>query len=552
MSWQRRSPIGIDVAHDVTRLLQLESDGQDVRVAAYAEVRAPQASPSAAPAADSELAALADPAYAEAVRRTLQERGFRGKRAIVGLPQSQLIERHVKVDSIEPDALRDALLYELEDAFPGDAPLIQYLEVGDVMDRGERRHELVLLAAALGPVRDVVSFVERCGLEPAAADVEGVALPRAMLRRRRRSSDAEQHVGIIHISEHATLLTICGGGRTLFMKALPLGTAQFVAAVAQRLDLTRDEVLAAGRDPEQEAELAPGIVAALRLPLDSLAMELSACLRYHAASRRSQAGIELLVTGTGAQVPGLADALAAALESKVVRADPFAPAFAALPKQGVPRDAFAYGVALGLALHGDPNAVSYGGVDFLPPDYRDLRARRRTRLAAFGLAGLLALGLCTTTLALKEQQRGLAVEVAAVRAEFDRSRSRIAEVDDLEQNKLLLEQRLVVLKDVLARARGGAQLRAIVNACPRGVALNKVIVQRDEAGVKPEFSIAIDGLGVDQPTVYAFLGRLQENDQLSRVLLEKCENVADGDTHQQFTIVARAAGAAKEPIAEAP
>lgn len=552
MSWQRRSPIGIDVAHDVTRLLQLESDGQDVRVAAFAEVRAPQppTTPGATP--DSATSAFADPAYAEAVRRALQERGFRGKRATIGLPQSLLIERHVKVDSLEPDALRDALLYELEDAFPGDAPLIQYLEVGDVMDRGERRHELVLLAAALSPVRDVVTFVERCGLEPGAVDVEGVALPRAMLRRRRRSSDAEQHVGIIHISEHSTLLTVCGGGRTLFMKALPLGTAQFVGAAAQRLDLTRDEVLAAGRDPEQEAELAPGIVAALRLPLDSLAMELSACLRYHAASRRSQAGIELFVTGTGAQVPGLADALAAALESKVTRADPFAPAFAALPKQGAPRDAFAFGVALGLALRDADDIVSFGVVDFLPPDYRDLRARRRTRLAALGLAGLLALGLCTATLALKEKQRDLTTELAAVRAEFDRSRSRIAEVDHLEQNKLMLEQRMLVLKDVLARARGGAQLRAIVNACPRGIALNKVVIQRDEAGVKPEFAIAIDGLGIDQPTVYAFLGRLQQDELLSRVLLEKCENVADGDSHQQFTIVARAAGAAKEPTAEAP
>ncbi|MBK6940619.1 MAG: pilus assembly protein PilM [Planctomycetes bacterium] len=552
MSWQRRSPIGIDIAHDVTRLLQLESDGLDVRVAAYAEVRAPQAAANPAAPQDAGESPFDAPAYANAVKLALRERGFRGKRAVVGLPPGLLIERHVKVDSLEPDPLRDALLYELEDAFPGDAPLIQYLEVGDVMDRGERRHELVLLAAALNPVREVVAFVERCGLEPAAVDVEGVALPRGMLRRRRRSSDAEQHVGIIHVSEHATLLTICGGGRTLFMKALPLGTAQLVAAAAQRLDLTRDEVLAAGRDPEQEAELAPGIVAALRLPLDSLAMELSACLRYHAASRRSQAGIELFLTGTGAQVPGLSDALAQALESKITRADPFAPAFAALSKQGVPRDAFAFGVALGLALHDDPNAVTFGSVDFLPPDYRDQRARRATRMVALGLAGVLALGLCTATLALKDTQRDLTTELAAVRSEFERSRSRIAEVDSLEQNKTMLEQRMLVLKDVLARARGGAQLRAIVNACPRQVALMKVVVQRDEAGVKPEFTIAIDGLGVDQPTVYAFLGRLQEDELLSRVLLEKCENVADGDTHQQFRIVARAAGVAKEPTAEAP
>lgn len=552
MSWQRRSPIGIDVAHDVTRLLQLESDGPDVRVAAFAEVRAPTTGTQAPPKDGEATNPLADPAYVDAIKKALGDRGFRGKRAIIGLPQSLLIERHVKVDSLDADPLRDALLYELEDAFPGDAPLIQFLEVGDVMDRGERRHELVLLAAALQPVRDTVAFVERCGLEPAAVDVEGVALPRAMLRRRRRSSDAEQHVGVIHISEHATLLTICGGGRTLFMKALPLGAAQFVAAAAQRLDLTRDEVLAAGRDIEQEAELAPGIVAAARLPLDSLAMELSACLRYHAASRRSQHGIELFVTGIGAQVPGLADALGAALETKVTRADPFAPAFASLAKDGAPRDGFAFGVALGLALRDAPDAVHFGTVDFLPPDYRDHRARRRTRLAALGLAGMLALGLCTATLALKDKQRTLATELAAVRAEFERSRSRIAEVDHLEQNKLMLEQRMLVLKDVLARARGGAQLRAIVNACPRGIALNKVVIQRDEAGVKPEFAIAIEGLGTDQPTVYAFLGSLQDDELLSRVLLEKCENVADGDTHQQFTIVARAAGAAKEPIPEAP
>ncbi|MBI4880909.1 MAG: pilus assembly protein PilM [Planctomycetes bacterium] len=345
MRWRRtrRSPIGVEVTPAGVRLMQIEWRGDSGRVAACAEVARPQG--------EGEDGSILPEGTAAEVRTALKDQGFGGGRAVVGLPSERAILRHVKVDSIEGQALRDALLFELEDAFPGDAPVVQHLEVGEVMERGEARHELILLAAGLAQVNEFVGCLEKAGLAPLAIDAEGCALIRCFTRRRRRQSDAETHTAIINIGDAATLMTISGGEHPLFMKQLPIGAAQLLEIIQQRLDLTREDVRYAARSAEGVAELGPQIVSALRQQIDSLSLEVSACLRYHAASRRSPGGLELVLCGVGAGIPGLPEALAESLEAVIQRPDPFSAAFSGIESDArLEHDFAAWSIPLGLAL----------------------------------------------------------------------------------------------------------------------------------------------------------------------------------------------------------
>ncbi|MFH0945827.1 MAG: pilus assembly protein PilM [Planctomycetota bacterium] len=349
MLWQRarRSPIGVEVTSDAVRLLQLEWRGGRGRVAACAEVRREEP--------DAEEPDALDPKSAKAVRQALKSAPFRGRRAVINLPSDQAILRHVKVESIKGQALRDALLFELEDAFPGDTPLVQHLEVGEVMERGERRHELILLAAGLDQINRYVEWLEWAGLEPTAIDAEGCALIRCFTRRRRRSSDGDAHSAIVNIGESVTLMTITGEEQALFMKQLPIGAGHLYDAIRQRLDLSREDIRvtsgAGDGTADDDEELAQQIVGSLRLQLDSLSAELSACLRYHAASRRSPGGVELTLCGEGANIPGVVPTLAAALDTVIQRPDPFTPAYSGIESsERLAREYAAWSVPLGLAL----------------------------------------------------------------------------------------------------------------------------------------------------------------------------------------------------------
>lgn len=344
--WRRAriSPIGVEVTPSRVRLLQVEWGGDSGRVHASAEVQFDGTNLEEG---------IPDPLAGE-IQAVLKAEGFVGRRAVVALPSDHMIVRHVKVEPSDDHGLHDALLFELEDAFPGDAAAIQYLDVGEIMERGEVRRELILLAAGVAYVERFAKTLENSGLELLALDAEACALVRTFVRRRRRRDDLERHTAIIHVGETCTLMTIMSDGDALFMKELPLGASHLFATVQQRLGLEREEVEASA-DAEAGGELSDQVRRAARLPLDQLSLELSACLRYHAASRRSPDGVDLYLSGAGVAIPGIATALADALSFPVNLPDPFAAAFSgvdASPRVG--RRFGSWAVPLGLALREAP------------------------------------------------------------------------------------------------------------------------------------------------------------------------------------------------------
>lgn len=331
----RRSPIGVDVSRDAVRLVQVERTADEAHVIAFAEIKRT--------GEEDDRDALA----AE-IRRALRSRGFKGRKVVACLPPEDLILRHVKVRPSEGQALDDALLFELEDAFPGDAPFVQHVPVGEVLERGEHLNEFILMAAATGRVDQLLSFLEEAGLDPAAIDVEAGALVRCFMLRSRRSSDEDRHTAIVYVGSSATVMTITTAMSPLFMKQLPLGTRDLFAALKERLDLGPDDF---DDDSDDDPELRRHVASALRLQVDSLASEVTACLRYHAASRRSPAGVRILLVGPGCAIPGFAEAVSEALGGEVSRPDPFSASFSGIEAPaGLARQHGAWSVPLGLAL----------------------------------------------------------------------------------------------------------------------------------------------------------------------------------------------------------
>ena len=340
MARSKRSAIAIQLTHQAAHLLQLEFKRDEGKVAAMAEVKRPHED---TPEGD---------AWAAEIAGALKTRGFKGRAAVACVPPEKLLLRHVKVPAEAGQELHDALLFEVEDAFSDDAPMMEHLHVGEVLERGERLHEHILMATGHEQMLEIVDFLTRAGLEPTCIDVEAAALIRCFLRRRRRRTD-ESDTAIVHIGESITLAVITSANQPLFMKQLPMGAAALRSELRQKLDLSTEDLRHATSDPDAAEDLREPVVQALRLQVDTVVQEVSACLRYHAASRRSPAGVDLVLCGVGTLVPGFADVVAEGLGQGYSRPNPFTPAYSGVePIRAIEGRYGEWCVPLGLALRG--------------------------------------------------------------------------------------------------------------------------------------------------------------------------------------------------------
>lgn len=181
-------------------------------------------------------------------------------------------------------------------------------------------------------------------------------------------------------------------------------------------------------------------------------------------------------------------------------------------------------------------------VDFLPPAFRERRLRRRAWATRAVLSGVLVLIAGGASFAVGRQSDRMAARLEETRRKYDLARGRIAQVEQLDRKKQELSQRLEVLKDVLARARGARTVAALGVACPDEVVLEKVAVRVDESGVRPHVELTIEGRAERVDAVMNLIDRLEEVLEPEWVHLVESADLATRDALKAFIVIARLPG----------
>lgn len=352
--WTRRKihPFGIDLSGDAVRVLQLEQTAGGLTIVAAAR-RSLDVSLTGQERAQ---------ATAQTVRRLLKQEGFVGRAGVVALCDQILEVRTIRIpiDSVNSHAnpadipeVRRSFDFDLSEATP------RLLEAGEIHRGNLRFRETIAFAARNEDVETWLSAWRRAGVRVGALEVRPCALYRA-LHRADPASIAP--VALLEIGTTRSNLIIGNGATISFLKAISIGSEQLNDAVSRKLGITASDALqlrrrliasASPRGDETPDAVRMAVFDATRGPLETLAGEVTSCLRYHAVTFRGEPPAILRLCGVDSTDPQIRHVLSLGVSIQVESLDPLSGINADTMKSA-DRDGIAgeWAGALGLAIKG--------------------------------------------------------------------------------------------------------------------------------------------------------------------------------------------------------
>jgi len=353
VQWRRHNsgPIGIDVGAQRVRAVQLgERAGGWAVTAAGSE---------ALPAG-----AGRDPAaLRSAVGKLLGAHPFTGKNVAVALPSQALQIKNLRLPRMPDEELFAAGEFEARERFQDLADaILRVVPAGLAGRAGDEQCEIIVLAARRDAVEAHLNLFTGMGLTVTALEPGPQAFFRPYTRFLERAADAEKANAFVDVGARGSCIMIARGSDLAFLKMCPVGGETFDRAVAEALNVPRDQaaglrrrVLAAdgAADPQAEA-----VQAAVGPAVDQLGKEVGLCLRYYAVTFRGERPEQLTAGGSEMAYSGISERLAAATQLSVRVGDALrgVTADGVFTAEEMARGLPEWTVAIGLALGGRQRA----------------------------------------------------------------------------------------------------------------------------------------------------------------------------------------------------
>lgn len=399
--------LGIDLGTYSIKVAHVEAGFRKTRLLALHERPLPP--PLDAPAGDASGAGAAsevEPLLSRQVRALkalVDEQGLRPEMAAAALSEAITL-RVVSVPLSDPKKIEQVLPFELEGQLLGEVAdhVVGYTlaETSEKGEGGAGGAKVVVAAAPQKTVREVLGTLEQIGMEPRLLGAAALSCAPLLSPIQGSADPWPSPVAILDLGHTSTQLCVVrrqadGEVAATFARTIARGGTHLTQALARalRVDLAEAERRKHAADlsvPDPAAEV-------LRQHLRPLIRDLRQTLASHTALY-GEAPRQLLITGGGARMHGLAFFLQEALElptsalpipQALLREAAVVPAHDALT--AAPSCATALGLAL--ALNGPAPQVNFRKGEFAyRTDYSFLR-ERAPHLALLVLVVLLSAGL---------------------------------------------------------------------------------------------------------------------------------------------------------------
>jgi type IV pilus assembly protein PilM len=349
--------IGCELGDERLELVQLAGSGDALRIVAVGSADLPR---STAPGASRPSV--------RALRSALAKQGFRGRRIVTAMPDSEvrLMVINYQVDANRPD---DQVILRLVEERIGDAIEQYVVDYRPIRVSGDERGERSSLVAVARreAVIGHLELLRRAGLDVEAMEIAPVAIQRLVAWLCRGETAVNELV--LHCARKRSHLIVIAGRRLILYRELDFGEDLVTEAVAKSLDMDADAAAAVLRrngvwpdhegreswaDPAEALEIAETVGQILKPSLCSLVEEIDRAGAYTASQWRG-AGVERIwLLGSFASWPRV-DRLLESLVALPVRVlDPLAALTGNGPESAAPGapPAAASAVAAGLSLRG--------------------------------------------------------------------------------------------------------------------------------------------------------------------------------------------------------
>ncbi len=330
---------------------------------------------------------------AREVGTLFDDAGIDAKQVVTAVGNRQAITRNIEIPRMPRSEVAEAVRWEAERyvPFPIDEVALDFDLLDDPDDVAEGEDLAVVIAAArLDLLREHVHALELAGLEPVVVDVKPFALLRSLKgallgehltkRTLTQSGYTEgNEIGVVlEIAASATTITLVRGDRVLMNRNIGVSGDDFTTALQRRFGLEFDDAerlkLERGRvvvDADAEASLlsvdaehddrypAKHVYEALRPVLNDLTTEIRRSLEFFRVQSGDATLARMFVSGGGAKLVGLPEAISDALGIRVRIGHPWLSVVVderRFDATYLESTAPEFGVPLGLALRGVSDA----------------------------------------------------------------------------------------------------------------------------------------------------------------------------------------------------
>jgi type IV pilus assembly protein PilM len=391
-----------------------------------------------------------DAAVTEAVGRLRAEVGLKKVSVRLGLASPRVVVRQIEMPLMSRDELGSALQFQAAELIPIplDDAVLDFAILGPASpgDGGEPRMHVLLAAVQEATVARLVTAVEAGGLQVAAVDLVPLALIRPLARAvpdlalvgAGAAGDTGVALadgvvgaeGIVSFGGGVTAIAVHEGGVPRFVRVLGTGGRELTDAIASELDLPPETAEALKRQlgGDGHDELVTRARASIERPLSVLLDEVRSSIDYYRNQPGSSPLLRIVVTGGGAQLPGLSERLSALVGVPVEQARPrelIALGDIGFSDEELPRLDPYLPAAVGLALGG----AGVGTVINLQPRARQSAgAKQRAKIApgAVAAAAAFAVLLCGLTYLAQQSVSKAKSERTDVMDQASKLRSQLA------------------------------------------------------------------------------------------------------------------------------
>ncbi|MGY6631998.1 MAG: type IV pilus assembly protein PilM [Wenzhouxiangella sp.] len=307
--------IGVDIGSSSVKLIQLAKAGSSYRVEGFAVESVPDG-------AVSEGAIIEPEQVAESVKRALKRGGFKAKACAMAVAGSAVITKTINLpadmseEDIEGQIEVEAGQYI---PYPRDEVSMDF-EVLGPSPRNADLLEILLAASKTEHVDSRRLVAELAGLTIKVIDVESYAIANAFdLVRKGGGIDDTDTIGALNIGSTASTMIVLRGDRVVYNREHSFGGNQLVEECMRRYGMDAEQAQFLQRGEEPPAGFEDEVLEPFRL---NIVQQISRALQFYASSSDYTSLSNLFVTGGGAAIPGLPEAVGNEVGISCEMADP--------------------------------------------------------------------------------------------------------------------------------------------------------------------------------------------------------------------------------------
>jgi type IV pilus assembly protein PilM len=315
----KKVAIGLDIGGTALRAAEVSCDsrGEHVELQRYAEYPLPLNA-----VRDGEVIDAAS--VVQGLKALWERGGFASKDVIVGVGNQRVAVRPLTMPQMPMEQLQAALPFQVQDLLPmpvEEALLGFYPTGATAAVDGSPAFDGMLVAAARETVLTNLQAVEAAGLNPVVVDLSGFALLRIMAR----GALSAGTVAFVDIGSRVTTVVVATDGVPAFVRVLPTGAQELIDSFARATSVPMEEAsqilrsrgLAAAEAAQYQSAAGP-FSGSIRTLVDGVRNSIA----FYASTSPTAPVTTVVLSGGGAFVPGLGQAIASTTRMRTVLGNP--------------------------------------------------------------------------------------------------------------------------------------------------------------------------------------------------------------------------------------